>query len=215
LRSIVVAPETPYKMWFRAADGRLEPVIHSPVREAHSQPRQSLPPTFLQNASIDVIRSRTILEHGTIAGSIIGSFLMEECHDIDTPGQFAAAESAFAWSDGIPHGRTFCVDIDGVIATITPNNDYNLARPMGENILRLNRLHAAGNRIVLFTARGSLTGIDWSAVTARQMKEWGVAHHELRFGKPAADFYIDDRLLSLDALQRLDGVPEQPTKAHA
>lgn len=208
LRSVVPAPETPFKMWFRRDDGSLDPVIATNITDAHSRPRQSLPATYLQNASIDVIRARTVLEQRSIAGARIGSFLMQEFNDIDTHEQFAAAESAFAWRDGIPGGRTFCVDIDGVIATITPNNDYNVARPLVDNIRRINRLHAAGNRIVLFTARGSMTGIDWTAVTQRQMQEWGVHHHDLRFGKPAADFYIDDRMLSLAALQELDRVTD-------
>lgn len=204
VRSVVPAPEPPFKMWFRATDGELAPVVTTDIPEAHSRPRQTLPATFLQNASIDVIRSRTILEKNSIAGACIGSIVLEQFHDIDTPGQMAAAEADFAWRDGVPTGRTFCCDIDGVLATLTPGNDYNLAGPMTDNIRRINRLHAAGNRIVLFTARGSMTGIDWTAVTQRQMREWGVAHHDLRFGKPAADYYIDDRMLSLAALAALD-----------
>ncbi len=208
VRSVVPAPEPPFKMWFRDPAGRLTPVVATDIPEAHSRPRQTLPATFLQNASIDVIRSRTILEKNSIAGGVIGSIVLEEFHDIDTPGQLAAAEAGFAWRDGVPTGRTFCCDIDGVLATITPGNDYTLAGPMTENIRRLNRLHAAGNRIVLFTARGSMTGIDWSELTRRQMREWGVAHHELRLGKPAADYYIDDRMLSLAALTALDHVSD-------
>ncbi len=211
VRSVVPAPEPPFKMWFRRADGELSPVVTTDLPEAHSRPRQTLPPAFLQNASIDVIRSRTILENNSIAGARIGSLLLDEFHDIDTTEQLAAAEAGFAWRDGVPRSRTFCVDIDGVIATLTPQNDYTLAGPLTANIRRINRLHAAGNRIVLFTARGSMTGLDWSAVTQRQLREWGVAHHELRFGKPAADFYIDDRMLSLSALEALDRVPDAPS----
>lgn len=207
VRSVVVTPDPPFKMWFRDESGLLEPVIKTDIPEAHSRPRQTLPATYLQNACIDVIRSATILELGSIAGRRIGSYLMRDFHDIDTHGQFASAEARFAWREGMPQGRVFCVDIDGVLASITPGNDYNLAQPLTDNIRRINRLHAAGNRIVLFTARGSMTGIDWSTVTRRQMQEWGVAHHDLRFGKPAADYYIDDRMLSLGALQELDTIP--------
>ena len=210
LRSVVPSPEPPFKMWFRAEDGGLTPVIRTEIPEAHSRPRQSLPPTFLQNASIDVIRSRTILELNSIAGARIGSFLQDEFHDIDTPAQFAAAEAGFVWQAGLPRGKTFCVDIDGVVAAIAPDNDYNRSMPLTDNIRRINRLHAAGNRVVLFTARGSMTGIDWSATTARQMREWGVAHDELRFGKPAADYYIDDRMLSLAALEAIDRLTPSP-----
>ncbi|MBL9188104.1 MAG: acylneuraminate cytidylyltransferase [Opitutaceae bacterium] len=210
VRSVVPAPEPPFKMWFRSATGELTPVVTTDIPEAHSRPRQTLPAAFLQNASIDIIRSRTILEKNSIAGATIGSILLEEFHDIDTPGQLAAAEADFAWREGVPTGKTFCCDIDGVLATLVPNHDYTLAGPMVENIGRLNRLHAAGNRIVLFTARGSMTGIDWAELTRRQMRDWGVAHHELRLGKPAADYYIDDRMLSLAALAGLDRVSDSP-----
>lgn len=94
--------------------------------------------------------------------------------------------------------NTFCFDIDGVIATVTPVNDYALARPIPGTVALVNKLYALGHRIVLFTARGSVTGIDWTRVTRRQMRSFGVKYHELRFGKPAADFYIDDRMISLD-----------------
>ena len=39
-------------------------------------------------------------------------------------------------------------------------------------------------------------------MTRQQMADWGVNYHELRFGKPAADYYVDDRLLSLAELMR-------------
>jgi CMP-N,N'-diacetyllegionaminic acid synthase len=96
--------------------------------------------------------------------------------------------------------RTFCFDIDGVIASITPGNKYDLATPIESTVRLINTLYERGHRIVLFTARGSLTGIDWEKVTEDQMTAWGVKYHELRFGKPAADYYIDDKLLSVDDL---------------
>lgn len=104
-----------------------------------------------------------------------------------------------------PAPKTFVIDIDGVIASLTPGNDYRLAQPLTDTIAAINRLHEAGHRIILFTARGSGTGLDWQVVTRGQMEAWGVRHHELRFGKPAGDYYIDDRLLSPSELIRLGG----------
>jgi CMP-N-acetylneuraminic acid synthetase len=206
VRSVVPSPETPFKMWFQKPDGRLVPVIESDIPEAHSQPRQMLPPTFLQNAAIDVIRSRTIVEHGSISGVRIGAFPMGMFHDIDTPAQMAAAQTAFRWSAGVPRGKTFVFDIDGVIASIVPGNDYAVATPLHANITRINRLYDAGNQIVLFTARGTVTKIDWSDLTKQQMAAWGVRHHELLFGKPAADYYVDDRMVTLAELNALDSL---------
>lgn len=92
--------------------------------------------------------------------------------------------------------KTFCFDIDGIIATLVHDNQYNNAQPKTETIQLINQLYESGHHITLFTARGSKTGIDWSDVTQKQMIEWGVKHHELHFGKPAADYYIDDRSMS-------------------
>ena len=108
--------------------------------------------------------------------------------------------------------KTFCIDIDGVIASIVPDNDYRKAAPLERTIASINRLFDAGHRIVLFTARGSKTGIDWRDLTRRQMRDWGVRHHELNFGKPAADYYVDDRNLSIEQLLDVaarDGAPDE------
>ena len=207
VRSVVPAPETPFKMWFMSEGGLLSPIVNCQIPEAHSTPRQLLPPAFLQNACIDVIRSRTILSLRSMAGSHIGAYLMRENHDIDTPEQLAASSRAFRdGNQSLPTGKTFVFDIDGVIASLTSGNDYTLARPLSDNIARINRLHGAGNRIILFTARGFVTGKEWTTVTQHQMSEWGVLHHELRFGKPAADYYVDDKMMSLEELQAIDNV---------
>jgi hypothetical protein len=114
--------------------------------------------------------------------------------------------NSIIWADGLPTGKTFVFDIDGVIASIVPTNDYALAGPLVDNIRRLNRLFEAGNTIILFTARGTMTGIDWSEVTQNQMIKWGVKYHRLQFGKPAADYYIDDKMIGLNTLAYLDRI---------
>lgn len=100
---------------------------------------------------------------------------------------------------------TFVFDIDGVVARFDPALRYGQARPAGDVISIINRLHDYGNKIILFTARGSETGIDWSETTEKQMRDWGVKYHQLRFGKPAATFYVDDKNLSLSELAELAG----------
>ena len=204
VRSVVESPETPYKMWFRGADGLLKPVVQTNIREACNQPRQALPPTYLQNASVDVTRSRTILKKKSMTGDAIHGYVMAEIHDIDHEGQLQAAAARLALENSIfGNAKTYCFDIDGVIATLTPDNDYTKAECNPNLAAAVNALYAAGNHIILFTARGSKTGIDWTEVTTQQMQRWGVNYHELRFGKPAADYYIDDRMLSFDGLDRL------------
>jgi hypothetical protein len=64
-------------------------------------------------------------------------------------------------------------------------------------------MYDKGHKIVLHTARGYVTGIDWSDVTKKQMADWGLKYHELKFGKPNADIYIDDRFYDITALETL------------
>tara|TARA_B100000902_G_C27189943_1_gene853380 strand:- start:538 stop:834 length:297 start_codon:yes stop_codon:yes gene_type:complete len=88
--------------------------------------------------------------------------------------------------------KTYCIDIDGTICTNT-NGDYKNAQPYVERIEELNKLHKDGNKIILFTARGSSTGKDWKKTTENQLFEWGLLYDELLFGKPEADIFIDDK----------------------
>jgi CMP-N-acetylneuraminic acid synthetase len=212
VRSVVPAPETPFKMWFLRQDGTLEPVVQCEIPDAHSVPRQLLPLAYLQNACVDGVRTRTILEMNSIAGTQIGAYVMREFHDIDTYAQLQAAATAFSGSAGLPAGQTFCFDIDGVIASLTPGHQYELAEPLADNIQRINRLYDHDNRIVLFTARGSLTGKDWQGGTREQLARWGVKYHELRFGKPAADYYVDDQTLSLAEFAGWVPLPPSPVR---
>ncbi len=84
------------------------------------------------------------------------------------------------------------VDIDNTIC-VTNGTDYNDVKPILERIEKINKLYDEGNTIVYWTARGSVTGIDHSELTKKQFKEWGVKYHELKFGKPPYDLFIDDK----------------------
>lgn len=88
--------------------------------------------------------------------------------------------------------KTYCFDIDGTICTQN-GTDYDSATPYLDRVEKINNLYAEGNVIILYTARGFVTGIDWEKVTKNQLKKWNVKYHELHFGKPAADIYVDDK----------------------
>lgn len=87
----------------------------------------------------------------------------------------------------------YYIDIDDTICTLTESMNYSSARPIPRAIEKVNRLYEDGNKIVFWTARGTVSGIDWRELTAYQLASWGVKYHELKFGKPAYDFFIDDK----------------------
>jgi hypothetical protein len=200
VRSVVRAAATPYKMWRLDAAGTLQPLLSSPLHEPWNLPRQSLPAVYIQNAAVDVVRTAVIRGRRSMSGGRILAYLMQEDFDIDEWADLASAEQGFPFGE-LPRGRTFAFDLDGVLATLAPGDDYQQSEPNPTGIALANRLFEAGNRILVYTARGSTTGQDWTQLTERQLRRWEVCHHELRFGKPAADYYVDDRMISLATLK--------------
>lgn len=87
----------------------------------------------------------------------------------------------------------YCFDLDGTLC-VTVNGDYVNSKPINIRIEKVRQLFEGGNNIIIDTARGSSTGIDWSELTRSQLNEWGVPYHQLRTGKKIeADIYIDDK----------------------
>tara|TARA_B100000686_G_C16800080_1_gene985288 strand:+ start:2792 stop:3088 length:297 start_codon:yes stop_codon:yes gene_type:complete len=84
------------------------------------------------------------------------------------------------------------VDIDGTICN-TNGIDYANSEPKYEQIYKINRLYDEGNTIIYWTARGTVTKIDWLDLTKNQLDEWGVLYHDVRIGKPQYDIWIDDK----------------------
>ena len=94
------------------------------------------------------------------------------------------------------------IDIDETICDHPKTNpgeprDYNKAIPIIENIEKANKLYDKGHTIVYWTARGSVTGLDWTDLTNKQLNSWGVKYHEIRLGKPYYDIFIDDKALNV------------------
>ncbi len=197
VRSIAPAKEIPYKMWHKNELGFLSPVMKD-IPEGYNMPRQNLPKVYYQNACIDVVRGRIVLEEHSMTGKHILGYEMDKNYDIDTEEEFRRAEAYLTMAQG---GRRFVFDIDGVIAKLQPENNYSLAEPDTDMIQVINKLYHLGNRIILHTARGYVTGIKWDETTKKQLKDWGLCYHELYFGKPNADYYIDDKMIDMDYLK--------------
>jgi len=86
-------------------------------------------------------------------------------------------------------------DFDGILCTQNKDNpsNYEYAEPIEENIEKLNKLYEDGNIIIIWTSRGSITGIDYYDLTMKQIQDWGIKYHDLRLDKPYYDILIDDR----------------------
>lgn len=102
LRAVEKCTEHPCKMWvIRGSDQpRLLPLIPFGPKETpwHSTPYQSLPEVFVQNASLEIAWTRTVLHGHTIAGETIVPFLTDktEGFDINHPEDLKLAETMVA-----------------------------------------------------------------------------------------------------------------------
>lgn len=91
------------------------------------------------------------------------------------------------------------VDIDETICFYEGvKREYDNAIPNHENIAKINRLYDNGHKITYWTARGSVTKIDWKEFTEKQLCSWGAKYHELRCDKPYYDIFIEDRSIRIE-----------------
>jgi len=91
---------------------------------------------------------------------------------------------------------TYCFDLDGTLCTNT-NGKYELAQPFFDRINVVNRLYNEGHKILIDSARGSTTGLDWFDFTTKQLQLWGILYHAVRVGlKAEADIFVDDKAIN-------------------
>lgn len=88
------------------------------------------------------------------------------------------------------------VDLDNTLCK-TKGTDYSNSQPLKLRIKKINELYNQGNIITIYTARGSVSKINYRDLTINQLRDWGVLYHELNIGeKPDFDLLIDDKAIS-------------------
>lgn len=97
--------------------------------------------------------------------------------------------------------KRFCFDLDNTLVTYPEiKNDYRTVKPILNNIEMLKFLKNMGHTIIIYTARRMKThnsniGLvikDIATITIDTLSNFNIPYDELYFGKPYADFYIDD-----------------------
>jgi len=105
-----------------------------------------------------------------------------------------------------------CFDLDNTLVTFPEiPNDYTTVKPIKKNIDYLKYLKKIGNTIIIYTARkmkSSNSNIgkvnkDIGKITFDTLEKFNIPYDEIYFGKPYADFYIDDLALNVyDSLEQ-------------
>lgn len=130
VRGVVPAGQNPHKMWRIAEGGSMQALLTvKGVEEAFNAPRQSLPSVYWQTGHIDVIRSETILNKGSMSGDKIRPIHIDAAYsvDIDTLSDLRRGEALassgeldLVWPGKAPRPfpetvKMLILDFDGVI----------------------------------------------------------------------------------------------------
>lgn len=101
--------------------------------------------------------------------------------------------------------KRYCFDLDNTLVTFPKiSNDYSSVEPIHKNIIFLKYLKKLGHTIIIYTARRMKTHksnvgkimADIGRITFDTLEKFDIPYDEIYFGKPNADFYIDDLAIS-------------------
>jgi len=121
----------------------------------------------------------------------------EAMHVLGTPAQLK--DFCRTWPK--PTAYRVCFDLDNTLfGPPEVSGDYSTCRPIPRAVRMCRHLKTMGHHIILHTARrmrthGANVGAvvaDVGAVTIQSLQDAGIEYDELHFGKPWAQFYIDD-----------------------
>lgn len=163
-----------------------EKVINNNIRENHE---------FYTSCVI----SEMLKENHTFHANIIN---INDFKCVGTPLQLKIFCDNFKKSEKL----RICFDLDNTLVTFPTNKeDYLSVQPIFKNIEYLRFLKKMGHTIIIYTARrmrthngniGKITK-DVGKITIDTLEKFNIPYDELYFGKPYANFYIDD--LAIDA----------------
>ncbi|KAF4340069.1 capsule biosynthesis phosphatase [Fusarium beomiforme] len=117
--------------------------------------------------------------------------------------------------------RRFCFDLDMTLVGVPAiSGDYSTCPPIPKNIRLVQQLYKAGHYIIIQTARRMKTHhgnpgrvlADVGLVTFKQLSDYEIPYHEINFGKPYADVYVDDLAVNanLDTARELGWMLDEP-----
>ena len=133
-------------------------------------------------------------------GIEFSSHMISNYHVLGTPQQIIEFSKSFPTEK-----KRFVFDLDNTLVTFPKiTGDYSSVKPITKTINYLRNLKKQGHHIIVYTARrmrthgGNVGAIiaDIGEVTINTLRDFGIPYDELLFGKPYADFYIDDLMIN-------------------
>ena len=133
-------------------------------------------------------------------GMYFSSLKIDNYHVLGTPQQIIEFSKSYPTEN-----KRFVFDLDNTLVTYpTIPGDYSSVKPISKTINYLRNLKKQGHHIIIYTARrmkthsGNIGALiaDIGEITMNTLKEFDIPYDELFFGKPYADFYIDDLMIN-------------------
>jgi capsule biosynthesis phosphatase len=141
-------------------------------------------------------------------GEIVKAKICNNYISLGTPQQL----KIFSSNIDVDKKMRICFDLDNTLVSYPKiKNDYTSVEPITDNINYLRFLKEQGHTIIIYTARrmkthnGNVGKIiqDVGAITLKNLTDFNIPYDEIYFGKPYADFYIDDLAIkSYDDLEK-------------
>lgn len=107
--------------------------------------------------------------------------------------------------------KTIVMDMDDTIS-FTENRDFEHSKPNIPVINKINELYDKGWKILICTARGAKScatiqqrEAKYRGLTESWLNRNGVKYNEVLFGKPNADYYVDDKNMSIEEFINFKG----------
>jgi capsule biosynthesis phosphatase len=120
---------------------------------------------------------------------------------VGTPLQLKIYCSNFNY---IINKKRFCFDLDNTLVTSPEiEDDYRSVKPIYKNIEYVRYLKNTGHYIIIYTERKLIINkYNIGFITYETLEKFNIPYDEIYFGKPCADFYIDN--LSINAYEDLE-----------
>ena len=91
----------------------------------------------------------------------------------------------------------WCFDLDNTLVN-TKGSDYENSTPIPKAIAKVRGYKDRGDHIIIMTARGSGSKVDWRDFTEKQLNKFGIPYDQLIVGlKPGGvDVFVDDKAIN-------------------
>ena len=91
----------------------------------------------------------------------------------------------------------WCFDLDNTLVR-TQGSDYENSTPIETAIKKVQAYKRRGDHIIIMTARGSGSKVDWREFTENQLKDFCIPYDQLIVGlKPGGvDVFVDDKAIN-------------------